>query len=1620
MSAIDTPRPNPTINPPPLTAVHHRRLHSRSPSHSPMRQPNPRDWDPLLRDLSPTATLRTFQTPETDSSPTFSFTGAASVSERAWATKAAQTCLDLRGWVRELEGWKWPGSFAVPKQEPSEDEDEKGGGGGEEKPENDYWGSLPASIVLSYEKRADEIAQQLDDIDVEELKDFVLSAHRQAGSGRAPWDDSIASIGATTDLRRLDDFTALITATILQALPYLSRLHRLLDVWTVRLTILRNAPSYISDLRQVQTDLDHGWAAIAVSPSTARPRESGANFTRGNLIEMQSMIQHQVASLGRRLDTFLDHLEGREETVPDAWIDDFERLEKAYGDWVVQAERKAFENEWRAAREREMKEAKRTTTARLLAGDEPARNKSNSYNFEDHEREADSVAEPSSRPSSGLFALPTNGSQRSSILRQSSVPFDDLAREDSETLPYKSHSRPLSQAKTLSNDSTMSHEMKTTDSPSKRARHMPIIIDFDRDGHKLALMDDAIHSTGAEPGSSTQGLTALPIPPPSSKGPPSISREPSDASNGSGAVKKRAAFLESAGIERKDALNRSVKSPVRPFEHASNAFTRLFQRREKTPEPGENLKGPRPGRSMSGKSRSGSIKKQSGDHDQVVWGGRGIGSVTPKSTSKRDRISSGPAAGTEKSDLENEERRGTRSRSSSFRRLSFGRSVSRTSAAEPAYMNGSQPTHRDHADLPGGFRTRSTSESSLPRARSRTSRTERPGEVRRLRSQHRGELARPPVETYQPKRLSSPFRHVSNEHKEPNYPVDWPLASPPETERNSPVKEQQDELDFDDPDSIQPVIAHQQQQKDQDDTDDDIAGPEIQFSRAPLETDAFDRMFVSSLPASPELERPQPRKSGHEDSRESAMGETATDNTRRMTPIPTLDEAMLGDEHENLIEEDLAIGSAGMPGLAADESETPMGFDRRAPLEDGSVLTKGEFEAEEADRSSSVSRDVSDEEEGVQDNMDYFGNRPSPIVRSRAGSPDSAAEAPNVPELQPRIASPSKSPVPLKLKIPGAEAGETQQPDESPEFRPALLSRASVASIGSYPRASLRSIDVSRRSSLASPIPVAQSPRDSVPVSSIDEGPTYPSGNPLSYNHPLFLPHPPGLQDDGIPQSPVSPLSTNASPVKTRSGNLPHSASPAERKAESRDDEESENESPRSSRDATPAPLNVAMAKRRAQQQNRTPVASGVSLATTPNMPERHRESTPPSSTGGDKMDRHVSEVLNRLPSSSIKFKARPGAVTPTLLRTSERRDYSGPRPRTAPRVPSRTGLNGTSGGDMTLAPAEPSTTKKNNTPSGGGGASEGEVKLYHLTQAGREDPIKLFVRLVGEGERVMVRVGGGWADLADYLRQYADHHGSRTVSGSGLEMTQSALQQSSRKASSSSLTPTPLSRAPVTPDRRPGSRLGVPSTTGGARQESNNGAMGEEDADDHEAATTSLQPSTAYERTPTTSSDNTLTAQQQQLPSRSTPQSTSSIKNSSRPSTAGSLHAPTTGSSRPGSSTNRPPATISNRNPKPASSSAESLLPEQKARWVEEMLEQARAGAVGNSSGGGYSNNHGVEQEGEKRGIVDYGSGGNPAANGAGGNFGELGTAGATRRVVFRPSNPHHQGGGGGGGGGK
>jgi len=65
--------------------------------------------------------------------------------------------------------------------------------------------------------------------------------------------------------------------------------------------------------------------------------------------------------------------------------------------------------------------------------------------------------------------------------------------------------------------------------------------------------------------------------------------------------------------------------------------------------------------------------------------------------------------------------------------------------------------------------------------------------------------------------------------------------------------------------------------------------------------------------------------------------------------------------------------------------------------------------------------------------------------------------------------------------------------------------------------------------------------------------------------------------------------------------------------------------------------------------------------------------------------------------------------------------------------------------------------------------AKADSTMIYHLSQPGRSHKLKLFIRLVGSEERVMVRVGGGWMDLDEFLWQYAEHH--HRVVGSGVEI---------------------------------------------------------------------------------------------------------------------------------------------------------------------------------------------------------------------------------------------------------
>lgn len=166
--------------------------------------------------------------------------------------------------------------------------------------------------------------------------------------------------------------------------------------------------------------------------------------------------------------------------------------------------------------------------------------------------------------------------------------------------------------------------------------------------------------------------------------------------------------------------------------------------------------------------------------------------------------------------------------------------------------------------------------------------------------------------------------------------------------------------------------------------------------------------------------------------------------------------------------------------------------------------------------------------------------------------------------------------------------------------------------------------------------------------------------------------------------------------------------------------------------------------------------------------PEQRQQSV--ASARGDDMDRHVSKVLKKM-TSMIHFSAGEDQAIQTL-EYGTARDQA----RTTQRKYSTEGI--------TITPADASE------PSVKRHLSDGETKMYHLQQPGRAHPIKLFVRLVGVDERVMVRVGGGWMNLEEYLRQYAEHHTHRTVIGGPIELVQAPRVVQAKEKEPESMSP--------------------------------------------------------------------------------------------------------------------------------------------------------------------------------------------------------------------------------------
>jgi hypothetical protein len=200
--------------------------------------------------------------------------------------------------------------------------------------------------VEQLEQRIEVIRDDMEMLDVEELKEHVRGAHMTPKSRLSIIYQNLSIAPNEAAPGYLDDFTVEITSTIMQALPYISRLNSLLEVWFVRLLVLRKVPIFLQQLEDTELAIESARSAIEEG---RRPRVArGSDITRDAFTTMKLILQDRVIQLAQQLDAILDALEGQNDRIPDEWIDKMEAAQEDYENWVVQAERQVYENEWMA------------------------------------------------------------------------------------------------------------------------------------------------------------------------------------------------------------------------------------------------------------------------------------------------------------------------------------------------------------------------------------------------------------------------------------------------------------------------------------------------------------------------------------------------------------------------------------------------------------------------------------------------------------------------------------------------------------------------------------------------------------------------------------------------------------------------------------------------------------------------------------------------------------------------------------------------------------------------------------------------------------------------------------------------------------------------------------------------------------------------------------------------------------------------------------------------------------------------------------------------------------------------------------------------------------------------
>lgn len=364
-----------SIHPPPgarlmFASRHpHQTPSSTSPTHH-----NHRVSDDFISNLTPLTALDALRAP---TGPLKTCMALATPAEQSFAIRAAVASKDIYQWLEELRNWSWSSQgglgFKTPAFVKDNSSRDRSGCTAEElaeegapRLEETYIGSLLKSDLNRYETRLDQIQTELDKLEMEEIKTHVLHNHimplSRPGTPASPTLERQLRMGSLAPYTKMDDITAVITATVVQALPNLSKLIRLMSTWSVRLTVLRRIPTWLSSVEDAESAVQAGRDSINSEPKPSVDQSSDGDstaataFSKHDFDVMKLVLEKKVANAAQHLDYMLDTLEGRDDTLPDDWLDRMENVERGYAEWAAACEKTLRDAEV-AALERQAKQA---------------------------------------------------------------------------------------------------------------------------------------------------------------------------------------------------------------------------------------------------------------------------------------------------------------------------------------------------------------------------------------------------------------------------------------------------------------------------------------------------------------------------------------------------------------------------------------------------------------------------------------------------------------------------------------------------------------------------------------------------------------------------------------------------------------------------------------------------------------------------------------------------------------------------------------------------------------------------------------------------------------------------------------------------------------------------------------------------------------------------------------------------------------------------------------------------------------------------------------------------------------------------------------------------------------